>query len=133
MKTLRTILAAAVLVISTTVLASPDHDHGAPTFQPPKGGILKSTHMAHFELVKSANSVSLYAYNKEGKALPTKGLKVSADLELPRQKPTPVSLTDKETHWEATIDSKSAHRYSLKVKIDDGKEKDNVKFTVENK
>lgn len=127
------LIAILVTTISMVSWAGPEHDHGAPTFQPPKGGILQSTHGAHFELVKTGNKVNIYAYNQEGKSVPTKDLKVSAELELPRKKGGPITLSDKSTHWEATVDSQGAHRYTINLIIDDGKEKDNVKFTVENK
>ena len=117
--------------MATTAKTHEGHDHGAPTFQAPKGGVLKSTYMGHFELVKNQNSLSLYVYDDKGQALPTKKFKIDALLELPRKKANSISLIDKGTHWESTVDSKGAHRFTLKVNIDDGKEKDHVKFTIE--
>ena len=127
-------LLIAALVASATInaFAGAEHDHGAPTFQARKGGILKSTHSTHFELVKNHNTVTIYAYDQEGKSLTTKSLKLTGELEIPRKKVSPITLTDKSTHWETSIDSQGAHRFTLKVLIDDGKEKDYVKFTVEN-
>jgi len=133
MKTLKLLALTVITAFSMAAFAGAEHDHGAPTFQPPKGGILKSTHSTHFELVKGSKGVNIYAYDKDGKGIATKGLTLTAELELPRQKATAVTLTSKETHWEANVDAKGAHRYTLKVNIDDGKEKDYVKFTVENK
>jgi len=132
MKSFKVFALATLTAISLSAFAGSEHDHGAPTFQPPKGGVLKSTDSAHFELVKGAQGVSIYAYDKEGKALAAKGFTLTAELELPRKKATPVTLVKKESHWEANINAQGAHRYSLKVMIDDGKEKDHVKFTVEN-
>jgi hypothetical protein len=130
-------LGLLAVIVSTIVVAfaSPDHDHGAPTFQPPKGGVLQSTHHNHFELVKKAKTVFIYAYSEKGKPIETKSIKMSAELELPRAKAVTIKLTDKKTHWETELDSKAlaSHRFSLKVQVDDGKEKDYVKFTVENK
>lgn len=125
-------------LITTTLLfgifatAHEGHDHGAPTFQPPKGGVLKSALQGHFELVKSDDLISIYAYSKDGKALPTKGLTLGTTLELPRKKPAPLLLTDKGTHWEAKVDAQGTHRFTLKIAIDNGKEKDHVSFTIEN-
>ena len=31
-----------VISLMTSVFAGSEHDHGAPTFQPPKGGVLRS-------------------------------------------------------------------------------------------
>ena len=124
---------ALITFLSLAVWAGADHDHGAPSFQAPKGGVLKSTHSTHFELVKTDNLVSLYAYNQEGKSLKTKDYKLSAELELPRKKASAILFTDKLTHWETKVDSQGAHRFTLKILIDDGKDKDYVKFTIENK
>lgn len=132
MKKFKLLLTILIVLTSSNIWAGPEHDHGAPTFQAPKGGILKSTHTTHFELVKNQNTVSLYAYDQEGRGLPTKDFKLTTDLELPRKKTAPITLNDKSTHWEATIDSQGTHRFTLKITIDDGKEKDDVKFTVEN-
>jgi len=133
MKAFKKIVLGLVTLASATVFAGPEHDHGAPTFQAPKGGILKSTHSAHFELVKNEKVIAIYAYNHEGKGIQTSKFKASAELELPRKKAIPLGLNDKGTHWEATVEAQSAHRFSVKLNIDDGKEKDNVTFTVENK
>lgn len=130
MKKARNIFAVMMLV-TLNLWAGAEHDHGAPTFQAPKGGVLKSTHHNHFELVKNQSSVSVYAYDQEGKAVSTKGFKMSAELEIPRKKSSPLKLTDQGTHWEASVDSQGAHRFTVKILIDDGKEKDYVKFTVE--
>jgi len=133
MKTFKALLLTAITILSITAVAGSEHDHGAPSFQPPKGGILKSTHSMHLELVKGAKGIIIYAYNMEGKALGTKNLQLDATLELPRKKPVALKLENKETHWEAAVDSQGTHRYTVKVNIDDGKEKDYVKFTIENK
>ena len=126
-------MVSIMTAISIMAFASPDHDHSAPTFQPPKGGVLKSTHNVHFELVKNPKGVTVYAYDKDGKVLATKGFVLTAELELPRKKAMPIILETKTTNWEAVIDAQGAHRYTLKLNINDGKEKDHVKFTVENK
>lgn len=133
MKSFKNLILGLLALTSVSAFAGTDHDHGVPTFQAPKGGVLKSTNNAHFELIKNQNIVKIYAYNQEGNSLPTKGFKLTANLELPRKKATPISLTDKTTHWETTVDPQGAHRFTLNVNIEDGKEKDDVKFTVESK
>lgn len=133
MKTIKTTVLTILTALSLNAFGGADHDHGAPSFQPPKGGVLKSTGSKHFELVKSDKKVSIYAYNKEGKSISTQGLILTAELEIPRKKTTAQTLENKNTHWEAVIDGQSSHRYTLKVSIVDGNEKDYVKFTVENK
>lgn len=124
-------LLLALLFTTTMTFAHEGHDHGAPTFQAPKGGVLKTASFGHFELVKKGPEVLIYWYDEAGKQQDTQSLQVTAQLELPRQKATPVSLVNHKTHWSAQVDSKSAHRYSLKVNMQKGNEKDYVTFTVE--
>lgn len=133
MRTIKTTVLTILTVISFNTFGGAEHDHGAPSFQPPKGGVLKSTESKHFELVKNDKKVSIYAYSKDGKAISTQGLTLVAELEIPRKKTTPQTLENKNTHWEAVVDAQGSHRYTLKVSIIDGNEKDYVKFTVENK
>ena len=135
---MRNLLTAAVITLGlvfsvSVVTASPDHDHGAPTFQPPKGGFLKSSHDNHFELVRKDKTVFLYAYTHDGKPELTKEFKLTTELEIPRKKTVAFEWADKGTHWESAIDGQGAHRMTLKIKILKGKEKDSVKFTLENK
>ncbi len=127
------IFTLGLALYGTIALASSDHDHGAPTFQPPKGGVLQSTHDNHFELLRKDNIVYLYAYDQDGKAVLTKDFKLTTELEIPRKKAVSFDWSDKGTHWESPIDSQGSHRMTLKIKILKGKEKDSVKFTLENK
>lgn len=131
MKQLSMILFTCLLMIFTKAPAHDGHDHGAATFQPPKGGILQTAQQGHFELVSQGNKIQIYVYDAKGTAKQTKGLTLTTELELPRKKAEKISLADKGTHWETDVDSKGAHRFTLKITIDDGKEKDYVKFTIE--
>ncbi|MFN7823727.1 MAG: hypothetical protein ACK5P6_00020 [Pseudobdellovibrionaceae bacterium] len=124
---------ALSLLVTQVSFAHEGHDHGAASFQAPKGGILKSIENSHFELVRSGQFVQIYAYDNEGKALATSKFKTSAELQLPRKKKEVLTLNDKGTHWEAQVNSQGAHRFTVKFNTDDGKEKDYVSFTVETK
>lgn len=125
------ILFACVFMILGLAQAHDGHDHGAPTFQPPKGGVLQTAQQGHFELVSQGDKIQVYLYDLKGAAKATQGLTLITELELPKKKIEKIQLTDKGTHWEAQIDGKGAHRMTLKITIDDGKEKDYVKFTIE--
>lgn len=131
MKQLTIILFTYLLIAFTGVKAHDGHDHGAPTFQPPKGGILQTAQHGHFELVNQGNKIQVYVYDMKGNAKETKGLTLTTELELPRKKAEKINLVDNGNFWEAKIDSKGAHRFTLKISINDGKETDYVKFTVE--
>ena len=127
------ILTLAIAFIGSSTFASPDHDHGAPSFQPRKGGVLKSAHENHFEMVRKGTTIFLYAYDEKGNSVPTSNFKLSTELEIPKRGKSAITLTDKKTHWESTIDWKGAHRVTLAIGVTVGKEKDDVKFTLENK
>ncbi len=131
MKTLGLILVACLIHFSSAY-AHEGHDHGAPTFQPPKGGTLKTSLQGHFELVKTDKKVQIYLYDTKGNPKTTKGITLTSELEVPRKKSEKLVLEDRGEFWEAEIDAKGSHRYTLKIVIDDGKKKDKVKFTVEN-
>ena len=85
------ILTLALTLIASSGIASPDHDHGAPTFQPRKGGVLKSAHENHFEMVRKGETISLYVYNEKGDSLPTENFKLSTSLEVPKKGKSPSS------------------------------------------
>ena len=121
------------LFLTSVAMAHEGHDHGAATFQPPKGGVLQNTSQYHFELVKKGKQIMIYAYDRSGNSVATEKFKVSTEAELPRKKKISSTINDLKTHWEVTVDMQSAHRMTLKMNIDDGKEKDYVQFTVENK
>lgn len=131
---MKKLLMTLALCASLVAAASPDHDHGAPTFQPKKkNGMLQSAHSNHFELAREGNKLSLYVYDEKGNDVTTKGFKLDSKVELPKKKILPLSFKDMKTHWEADLDWQGAHRATLKISIDDGKDKDSVKFTLENK
>ncbi len=131
---MKKLLTITTLLASLLVYASPDHDHGAPTFQPKKkNGILKSAHKNHFELAREGNKISLYVYDEKGNDVPTTDFKLDTKVELPKKKTVPLTFKDMKTHWGVDLDWQGAHRVTLKIGIDDGKDKDSVKFTIENK
>ena len=127
------LLVSGLLLTFSNAQAHEGHDHGAASFQPPKGGVLQTSFENHFELVKKGQVLFIYVYDQKGKTVETKGFKVSAELELPRKKKMPATLNDLGTHWESKIDMQGAHRMTFKLNVDNGKEKDYVQFTIENK
>lgn len=133
MKKLMALITLIATMTTFQIGAHENHDHGAPTIQAPKGGILKATHNAYFELVKSGQLVKIYVYDQKGQNLSTTQFKVEAELEIPRKKTTKIQLKDLTTHWESPVDHQGSHRFTVKLKIVDAKGKDDVQFTIENK
>ena len=112
---MKNVLSLLLLVSSlvSVAITGPEHDHGAPTFQPPKGGILQSTHHNHFELVKKNKTVFIYAYTEKGKIVETKSIKITGELEIPRTKSTSIVLMDKKNALGIGVRFKSAFSSSL--------------------
>lgn len=135
-KILITLTLVASFFAATTVLAGADHDHGAPTFQPKKkNGILRSTHNNHFEISKEGDLISLFVYDKSGKEITTQNFKLNSEVDMPKKKKQKINFIDMKSHWEAQFDWQNSHRITIKININDekGKDKDYVKFTLENK
>lgn len=132
MKKFLALLTLGIFIMHPQTYSHEGHDHGAASFQPPKGGILNSSLHGYFELITKDNGlVEIYLYNEKGEALPTNGLTVKAELELPRKKSSPIAVKTEKTHWSIEVDAQSAHRYTLKFYAESKKNKDYVKFTVE--
>ncbi len=126
-------LVASLFTVSSLVLAGAEHDHGAPTFQPKKkNGVLKSTENNHFEISKEGDLISLYVYDKSGKDITTQNFKLISEVDMPKKKKKKIDFIDMKSHWEAKFDWQKAHRITIKITVDDGKDKDYVKFTLEN-
>lgn len=126
-----------VLVVGQASQAHEGHDHeGTVSIPAPKGGVIKSLENSYIEVVSRGKHIKIYLYNKETKPQSTSGFRVSAKVELPRtKKQESVTLTAKDTFYEATYDAKGIHRYTLLISIKDPKtgHDDKLSFTIEPK
>lgn len=129
-------------LLSTVTFAHEGHDHDAPsTFQPKKGGIVKSTESINVEAVTKDNSVELYFFDNEGNIKPKDSFEVSAESQLPKtKKKSKVNLEEVKnaeqfSHYAITGGPKKVHRYSLILKIKDKHEdhSDRITFNIEPK
>lgn len=125
----------AVLLSAVSVFADEGHghDHGPSAVQAPKGGVIRSLETVHLELLNESKTVKIYAYDTQLKPADVKQFPASATITLPKKKPQSIKLTEVQDHWEAVVDVKNAHRYTLELSIKQGGHDDKVKWVVEPK
>ncbi|MBX3022654.1 MAG: hypothetical protein KF799_13360 [Bdellovibrionales bacterium] len=130
---------SAALFFSFSTFAHEGHDHGPSALPVQKGGILRSLETVHLELVYKDKTLQIFPFEKEpvspGKlaAAPLSRFPATATIEFPRQKAQPLELKTAGDHWEAAVDPKGAHRFTVVLTIHQGGHKDAVKWTVEPK
>tara|TARA_B110001454_G_scaffold219179_1_gene250754 strand:- start:39193 stop:39636 length:444 start_codon:yes stop_codon:yes gene_type:complete len=128
--------------IASTALAHDDHDHDGPSsFQPLKGGVVKSTESINIEVVNKDSKQEIYVYDVDGKVKDTKTYTLKAGMKLPKSKKIEKlkldSITDSTSgqfsHYEVNSKPKNTHRYSLVLEVKDAKEDhgDKIEFTIE--
>lgn len=123
------------LILTPFAFAHEGHDEPA-TVQAPKGGVIKGIEDAYIEVVVKGKDVKIYFYDKNLKPQEVSAFKVSATAELPRSKKAePVTLNAQGNFFEAVFDAKSAHRYTLVLKVVDPKHghDDKLTYTIEPK
>ena len=125
----------AGLITSSANAHDGDHDDAPGMVQAPKGGEIKSMEEAYIEVLSRKGEVSIYFYQKDLKPVTDlKRFTVSAEAQLPRSKVmTPLVLKESGTHLTTSFDAKSAHRYTLVLKVKDSKfdHGDRLNFTIE--
>lgn len=124
----------ALLAAGTTGAppASAHEGHATPgTVQAPHGGIVKSTHDLHFELVSNSEGLEIYPLTHDLKPVRLSELTASATSQAPKKGKQPVKLTAAEDHWQAKVDAQGAHRYALELQVQFKGKKHKTVFQVE--
>lgn len=141
MRKLITVAVSIFSVLSLTAGAHEGHDHGPGKVPLQKGGVMRSLETVNLELVYSNNSIQIYPFETKqdpknpGKLKSAELAKfpVTATIELPKSKPQKLELKQSGDHWEAFVDSKGAHRFTVLLAITQGGHNDKVKWTIEPK
>ncbi len=135
----------AFSVFATSVLLSTftpgsafahDGDHDSPAaVQAPKGGDIKGLEDVYIEVLSQKNEIKIYFYSKDLKPLTDlKGFTISAEAQLPRDKQmTPLILKEVAGALTTSFHPKSAHRFTLILKVKDAKHDhaDRLSYTIE--
>jgi hypothetical protein len=127
------IIISGLFLLIATNLSAHEGEHGPSTVQAPKGGVIRSLETVHLELLSKGSTVQIYLYDVNLKPADVSKYPVSATVTLPKKKAEPITFQPKGDHWEAVVDAKGSHRYSLELNITQGGHNDKVKFTVEPK
>jgi hypothetical protein len=130
---------AIALCVSSFAFAHEGHDHDAPGARALKGGQVQRIEVVHVEVVPHGNSVRIYLLDlnsTKAKSLDFKEFDISAKAELPRGKGTvPLQLEAKDGYYEANVDAKGQHRYTLVLSLNHKptKHADTLSFVIEPK
>jgi hypothetical protein len=138
--TFKTAILATLFAFSLRAHEGHDHD-GPSTFQPKKGGVVKSNERINVEAVTKEGIVELYFFDNDGNVKPKDTFTVTADFQLPKsKKKTKLNLEEKTngdqfSHWVISDGPKKVHRYSLILKIKDSQQDhpDRITFNIEPK
>jgi hypothetical protein len=122
-----------VFIFTGLLALAHEGEHGPSTVQAPKGGVMRSLETVHLELLSKGNTIQIYAYETDLKPSDVSKYPVSASVTFPKKKSEALVLQNKGDHWEADVDAKGAHRYTLLLDIKQDGHQDKVKFTVEPK
>ncbi len=135
-------IALFTALFAATTLAHEGHDHDGPSsFQPLKGGVVKSTESINLEVVNKDTKLEIYVFDNDGKVKETGTFDLKASMKLPKNKkiekltlePVTDTKTSKFSHYEINSKPKNTHRYTLILDVKDAKENhgDKIEFTIE--
>lgn len=128
------VLGLSVLVfIVGLVSQAHEGEHGPSSFQPQKGGVVRSLETVHLELIMENTDIKIYAFEMDGKPSLVTKYPASIKIERPRAKAEAVKMTPMGNHWLASFDPKGAHRITVFFEIEQAGHKDTVKWTIEPK
>jgi len=117
------LFSAAVFVVSLgvafPVLASGDgHNHEAAVEAAPHGGNLRDSGKYKSEIVIAGDNVKIYFYDKKLKPVKAEAEKIQGEVEFPKQKRKPVTLTKSGDIYEGKIEGLGkVHRYDLHFNV----------------
>lgn len=141
MKTILNVITLVTAMVSFSVPGRATdghgHNHDAPGLvQAPKGGLIKSLDSIHVEVVNKGKDVQIHFYGKDMNQVDAEGIKVFAEVELPRVKSREkVTLKPSGQSLEYIYDAKKSHRYTLYLTVTDPQEKHatTLSYTIEPK
>lgn len=126
---------AVGLLLNLPSQAHEGHNHGATGPVAPHGGALKTLPEFSVEAVKVKGGVKVYVLDQAMKPLAAGAVKkVTGKVTFPKKaEATSVDFVSKEDGFEAKIDPKGAHRYTLDLEITkaDKEKPDKATFQIE--
>lgn len=130
MKTIITLLTS--FAIALQLFAHEGHDKTPGSITALHGGKLKGTSQLYIELVSDSNGFKIYTTDHDLKTIAIKEVKIDGTVKLPKQKKVDKVIFNKsESFFEAIVDSKGSHRYTVDLKVYYKGKTESVSFNVE--
>ena len=122
-----------VLIVgfSSPLFAHANHDDTPGNVVAPHGGKMLGVADIYLEVVKSDGSVKVYPVTHDLKAIALRDVKVSANVELPKQKKASAELKNDGEFWTVKVDAKGGRRYTLFFDVAWHGKKGSTKYTIE--
>lgn len=125
-------LLAILLMLPTVAWTHEGHDKAPGAVAAPHGGLIQGTSEMYLELVTSEGGLKIYPFTHDLKPIALKELKIDGRVSFPKKaKSEAVKLNATDEAFEAKIDAKGAHRYTLELSIAYQGKKEKTKFNVE--
>lgn len=128
---MKSLCLAFCLCLSTSVFAHEGHGNVPGAVAAPHNGKILSLPELYLEVVKSDNSLKVYPFTHDLKPIPVSEVKISAKVELPKQKKTSAVITTDTDSWTISVDSKEARRFTLFLNAEWKGKKGSTKYTIE--
>jgi hypothetical protein len=98
----------------------------------PHGGRVKGTDYLYLELVATKEEFKLYPFDHDFKSLPLKDIHLEALVMFPKKsKPLEIKLEPVGDFFQAKVNTKGVHRYTLELKIKGNGKTEKLSFVVE--
>jgi hypothetical protein len=130
MKTLNTLLASFIFALQ--LFAHEGHNKTPGSLTAPHGGKIKGTSQLYIELVSDSKGFKLYTYDHDLKTIPVKEVKFDGKVKFPKQKKVEtIKFNNSESFFEAVVDAKGTHRYTVDLKVKYIGKTESISFNVE--
>lgn len=121
----------ALSVMSPSLQAHEGHGDTPGSAKALHGGVVKTGKELNLEIVSAGGELKLYPVDHGGSDIQLSEVKLTATVQPPKGKATPITLEQKDNAYYAKLDFKGAYRLSVDVKAEYKGKKDTFKVQVE--
>jgi hypothetical protein len=132
---MKQLLISAVLFLTISIVhAHEGHDNvpGAQVSKMVPPGQVKATSHMYVEVKEEKGTVKILVFDHDKKDIPTKDVGIVALVKFPRKpKPEKVDFLPVDNMFEAKIDAKNSHRYTLDLTVTHSGKPEKMSFNIE--
>lgn len=132
---MKQLLISAVLFFTISIVhAHEGHDNvpGAQVSKMVPPGQVKATSHMYVEVKEEKRTVKILVFDHDKKDIPTKDVGIVASVKFPRKpKPEKVDFLPVDNMFEAKIDAKNSHRYTLDLTVTHSGKPEKMSFNIE--